>query len=68
MRFTVTDNDISPDTDGRSPGRGYYLCRNEECIEKSFKKKSWNRILRMNADTDKIRRAVEIALTTSKEA
>lgn len=58
-------NTIVPDTDGRNPGRGYYLCRSEECIAESFKRKSWNRILRQNIDIQIIRRAIDEALTSN---
>lgn len=65
MRFTVVDNEIEADVDGRSPGRGYYLCRNEECICMSFKKKAWNRILKRNVDIETIQRAIDKALASN---
>ena len=65
MRFVVKDNDIYPDIDRTSPGRGYYLCRSEECLKKSIKRKAWNRIFKRNVDTDIIQRAVTEALNSN---
>ena len=65
MRFTVKGAEISADTDGRSPGRGYYLCRDEECIKTSFRKKAWNRILKCNVDNEMIQRAIDEALAST---
>lgn len=58
MRFTLKDGRITADTDGRADGRGFYLCRSEECIDKSFRRKAWNRICKSNVDTEEIRRVI----------
>ncbi len=33
------EGEISVDLVGKKPGRGAYICRNEECFEKAFKTK-----------------------------
>jgi predicted RNA-binding protein YlxR (DUF448 family) len=64
MRFTYTAGTFRADTDSRSDGRGIYLCRDKACIEKSFKRKAWNRIARSGVDTEEIMRAIEDALNS----
>ncbi|MBR7088384.1 MAG: YlxR family protein [Mogibacterium sp.] len=63
LRFTYDTGAFRADTDCRNDGRGIYLCRNQECLEKSFKRKAWNRIARSGVDTEEIRRAYEAALS-----
>lgn len=33
------DNEVSIDLIGKKPGRGAYICKNEECLNKAFKSK-----------------------------
>lgn len=33
------DNEVSIDLTGKKPGRGAYICKNEECLIKAFKAK-----------------------------
>lgn len=33
------DGEVSMDLTGKKPGRGAYVCRNLECLEKAFKTK-----------------------------
>ncbi|MBQ6389183.1 MAG: YlxR family protein [Mogibacterium sp.] len=65
MRFTVCDSRIVADEARRNEGRGHYLCRDDECIRKSFKRKAWNRILKTGADTEEIMRAIDKALNAN---
>ncbi len=67
LRFTYDGTAFRADTGSRNNGRGIYLCRNEECVEKSFKRKAWNRIARSSVDTEEIRRVIETALKAAKE-
>lgn len=39
------DNEISIDLHGKKPGRGAYICRSIECLEKSVKTKRLERNL-----------------------
>lgn len=65
MRFTVQEGNIIPDAGSKSDGRGFYLCRSEECFKLSIKRKAWNRILKCKANTDEIQRAIETALNSN---
>ena len=65
LRFTVSGGDIIPDAQKRNDGRGFYLCRDRECVEKAIKTKSFNRILRSGVDTERIRRVTEAALDSN---
>ncbi len=51
IRLTKQDNVIKIDYSGRANGRGMYLCRNEECVQNAFKRKSWNRQCRCMLDS-----------------
>ena len=62
MRLTYSNGAFLADADSRRDGRGIYLCRDEECISNSFKRKAWNRIARSRVDTEEIMRVVEEAL------
>jgi predicted RNA-binding protein YlxR (DUF448 family) len=39
------EGEVSMDLTGKKPGRGAYICRNAECLEKAFKTKRLNRNL-----------------------
>lgn len=41
------DGEVSVDLTGKKPGRGAYICRSTECLEKAFKTKR----LEKNLDT-----------------
>ncbi len=43
IRMTLHDDEIHVDREGKSPGRGVYLCRKKECIEKAQKSKALQR-------------------------
>ena len=43
IRLTLHDEAIHVDRDGKSPGRGVYLCKNQECIEKARKSRAFQR-------------------------
>ena len=62
LRLTYDGSTFTADTDSRKDGRGIYLCRNSECLNRSFKRKAWNRIARSGVNNEEIMRAVEEAL------
>ncbi len=62
IRLTYNGNAFTADTDSRNEGRGIYLCRSKECIEKSFRRKAWNRICRSGVNNEEIMRAINEAL------
>lgn len=39
------EGDVSVDLTGKKSGRGAYVCKNEECLEKAFKAKRLSRNL-----------------------
>ncbi len=43
---------ISVDTDRRLPGRGAYICGNEDCVDKALKKRKLNRAFHTEVETD----------------
>ena len=59
FRFTLSGGHLVPDADGRSEGRGYYLCRDMTCAEAALAKKAFNRACRYDLDTDEVARVIE---------
>lgn len=47
-----TDEDISVDLTGKKNGRGAYVCRNIECLEKAFKAKRLQKNLEAQIDEE----------------
>ena len=47
-----TEGDISVDLTGKKNGRGAYVCRNIECLEKAFKAKRLQRNLEAQIDEE----------------
>ncbi|GKX66308.1 RNase P modulator RnpM [Inconstantimicrobium mannanitabidum] len=39
------EGEVSVDLTGKKSGRGAYICKNKECLEKAFKTKKLNRSL-----------------------
>ena len=52
VRTTEDDADIEIDLTGKKNGRGAYICRLEECIEKAAKTKALERSLKMQISKD----------------
>ena len=46
------DGEIFADPTGKAPGRGAYVCGNEECLKKLFHKKLLNKAFSMNVSPD----------------
>lgn len=46
------EGDVSIDLTGKKAGRGAYICKNTECLEKAFKAKRLNRNLQTNIGTE----------------
>ena len=44
------------DISGRAEGRGFYLCRSEECVRTAIKRKAFNRVCKRNVDEKEISR------------
>ena len=68
LRFTLEGKEIIPDEHGvRREGRGWYLCRNSECMEAAFRNRAFNRIAGRAVDNDYIRRVIEESISNTKE-
>lgn len=44
------DGELSIDRTGKKNGRGAYICRNEVCLKKMIKQKSFNKAFKTNID------------------
>ncbi|MBQ8792711.1 MAG: YlxR family protein [Clostridia bacterium] len=42
------ENNVSIDFSGKQNGRGAYICKNEECLRKCIKQKSFNKAFKTN--------------------
>lgn len=62
LRFTLQENVITPDSGRPADGRGFYLCRENECIETAIKRRAFNRVCRKNVDAEEIKSIIEQAL------
>jgi uncharacterized protein len=53
MRIVRTPaGEVLPDVSGRAAGRGAYICRSAECLEKSISKGALSRALKIPLPTD----------------
>lgn len=46
------ENNIFIDQSGKKNGRGAYICKNEECLNKLIRQKSLNKAFKMNIDQE----------------
>ena len=58
IRFVLNGQDPVIDLSGRAEGRGFYLCRNAECLKTAIKRKAFNRVCKRNLDEKEISRLV----------
>jgi predicted RNA-binding protein YlxR (DUF448 family) len=66
IRFVINESGPAVDTDGKAEGRGFYLCRSEECANAAIKRKAFNRACRRNVEEEKVRRLIEQALDNDR--
>jgi predicted RNA-binding protein YlxR (DUF448 family) len=65
MRVVRTPSgDVVPDETGRAPGRGGYVCRTNECLDKAIAKGALSRALKTPLPAD-LRTALAGGLTTT---
>lgn len=43
IRISLLDGELKVDRNGKSDGRGSYICRSAKCMEKAIKKRAFNR-------------------------
>ena len=58
IRVVLNGQDPVVDISGRAEGRGFYLCRNAECLSTELKRKAFNRICKRNLDENEISRLI----------
>ena len=46
------EGEVSVDLTGKKSGRGAYICRDTECLEKAFKARRLNKNLQTNIDNE----------------
>lgn len=56
IRIACYEGSISVDVTGRAKGRGVYICRNSECLEKAKKTGAVKRGFRMDFDPEDLER------------
>ena len=54
IRMTYLDRSLHVDEGVKSPGRGFYLCKDINCLEKAIKKKAFSRVLKTNINDDEL--------------
>lgn len=64
VRLTFRDGILKRDGERRNEGRGFYLCKNEACLEKVIKRKVFNRILKTELDATMIKEVIDEIVDT----
>jgi len=65
------DNRFFVDITGKSPGRGAYICRNEECLRRASKEHGFTRAFKSNVEAaiyDELRKEIFPNEAASKES
>ena len=62
MRFVKSGETVIYDETGLMEGRGYYLCKSEECVNEALKRNSFSRVCRCKMDSEDINRVANDAL------
>ncbi|MBO5514336.1 MAG: YlxR family protein [Mogibacterium sp.] len=65
MRFTLSEGHLSADIQTKADGRGYYLCRKDDCINTAIKRKAFNRACRCDLSTDEVIKVIEEAFNNN---
>jgi len=65
MRFTVQNGGLRADGAIPAEGRGFYLCRDRDCIDAAIKRKAFNRALRRSVDADEVARVIDEAFNNN---
>ena len=63
LRMAVKDGRIIQANKKTIPGRGIYLCKNEDCLKMAIKKKAFNRVIKgvvNEEDLDDIKRVIRL--------
>lgn len=60
------ENNISIDDTGKKNGRGAYICKNEVCLKKCIKQKSFNKAFKTNVSDD-VYKSIEEAIVGQRK-
>jgi len=52
IRIVKIDSDVFPDPDGKSNGRGAYVCKSRECIKSMTSRHSLDRAFKIHVSDD----------------
>ena len=55
-RIVAKEGELVIDHKQQMPGRGCYLCKNEQCLEKALKRKSFSRALKQDISSEALGR------------
>lgn len=67
-RFFVSDTgEIDIDESSKAGGRGAYICKNNECLEKAFKRHALDRSFKMKLQKDEYNRLLGLINTREKK-
>ena len=58
IRFVLRGQDPVADPGGKAEGRGFYLCRSDECVRTAIKRKAFNRVCKRNVSEEEIGRLI----------
>lgn len=59
IRIAFDGESLRVDKSGLMDGRGTYICRNKDCLNKAIKKRAFNRTLKHNFEQDMMDALVE---------
>lgn len=59
LRIAYKDGVLKADGTEKSAGRGVYICRSAECLEKALKTRAFNRGFRTNLDQENLEEVAE---------
>ena len=62
----TTSGDVTPDESGRAAGRGAYVCRTGDCLDKALTKGALGRALKTSLPAE-TREALAASLTNTEE-
>ena len=59
IRITWYEGRLSPDPTGKAKGRGVYICKSRDCMEKAMRKGAFARSLHEDPGREQIERVIE---------
>lgn len=59
IRIALKDGKMVVDHDGRAPGRGVYICREGDCLDRAFQIRAFQRAIRRQLTEDEKRYLID---------